>query len=104
MTADVFKAGDYLRITIMSATCFNMKGIQMRKGQRIYLLFFVLLLIYFPPITGLLIYSRYRIPMVPFYLVISAFGMVECFGRLKVFSRHLDGISDDKFRGPAERI
>lgn len=78
--------------------------ILLRKGQRIYLLFFVLLLIYFPAITGLLIYSRYRIPMVPFYLVLSAFGMVECFGRLKVFSRHLDGISDDKFRGQAEQI
>lgn len=58
-------------------------GMFFRKEHRLYIIFFVLAISYFPAITGLISYSRYRIPIIPLCLVLSAKGIFDtvCFFR-----------------------
>lgn len=50
-----------------------------KKDKKLYLLLFVTIILYFAVITGPIGYSRFRVPIIPFYLVISAAGMFEAF-------------------------
>ncbi len=54
-----------------------------RKQQRLYIVLFGLTMIYFPTILGIMGYGRFKVPIVPFYLVLSAFGMVESFNLIR---------------------
>lgn len=61
------------------------------KDKRIFALLFILIICYFTALSGVLAYSRKRVPIAPFYLVISARGIFETFSRIfeKKF-RHAD--------------
>ncbi len=52
-----------------------------KKDKRLYLLLLIMIILYFAAITGPIGYSRFRVPIIPFYLVISAAGMLEVFRR-----------------------
>lgn len=49
------------------------------KDKRIFALLLVLIICYFTALSGVLAYSRKRVPVAPFYLVISARGLFESF-------------------------
>ncbi|MFH0839997.1 MAG: glycosyltransferase family 39 protein [Candidatus Omnitrophota bacterium] len=49
------------------------------KDKRIFALLLMMTICYFTALSGVLAYSRMRVPIVPFYLVISARGIFESF-------------------------
>jgi len=49
------------------------------KDKKLFLLLLVMTIFYFVALTGPVGYSRYRIPIIPFYLIISAVGIFETF-------------------------
>lgn len=53
------------------------------KNEKVYLLLLIAIILYFAAITGPIGYSRFRIPIIPFYLTISAKGIFETFKFVK---------------------
>jgi len=51
------------------------------KDKKIFALLLILIICYFAAATGAVGYSRFRVPIVPFYLLISAKGIYETFRR-----------------------
>jgi len=50
------------------------------KDEKLYLLLLIMIILYFANVTGIVGYSRFRVPIIPFYLVVGAKGMFETFG------------------------
>lgn len=56
------------------------------KDKRIFLLLMLMIILYFAAVTGPIGYSRFRVPIIPFYLVVSAEGIFETFRYIRQFA------------------
>jgi hypothetical protein len=54
------------------------------KDKKIFLLLLIMTILYFVAATGHVGYSRFRVPIVPFYLIISAKGIFETFKFIQI--------------------
>jgi hypothetical protein len=63
-------------IFLMIGTIIMWRG---DKTKKLFLLFLIMTILYFAALTGPIGYSRHRVPIVPFYLIISAKGILESF-------------------------
>jgi 4-amino-4-deoxy-L-arabinose transferase-like glycosyltransferase len=53
------------------------------KNKKLYVLLVLVTIIYYAGLTGVLGNPRYRVPIVPLYLVVSAYGIYGVFGYIK---------------------
>ena len=63
-------------LLLITYGCFFLGGIMMiRNGEYSYLLLTILLMLYFSGLPGVIGQARYRVPVIPFYLIASAIGI-----------------------------
>jgi len=61
------------------------------RNKVLILILFILIILYFAALTGVVGYDRYRIPFMPFINILCAMGLIKAFERLKVRSNYYSG-------------
>jgi 4-amino-4-deoxy-L-arabinose transferase-like glycosyltransferase len=57
--------------------------VMLYKNKKLYVLLVVLTILYYAGLTGVLGNARYRVPIIPIYLVVSAYGICEVLAFIK---------------------
>ncbi|MDP6683015.1 MAG: glycosyltransferase family 39 protein [Desulfobacterales bacterium] len=71
-------------LLLITYGCFFLGGIMMiRNGEYSYLLLTILLMLYFSGLPGVIGQARYRVPVIPFYLIASAIGIKGVFNFMR---------------------